>query len=52
MNVYCKGVIKQIDLAVDSIIKLIETLSVEDLSIKPTERKWSSGELLSHISIL
>ncbi|WP_413363368.1 DinB family protein [Lysinibacillus sp. 3P01SB] len=52
MNVYCKGVIKQMDLAVDSIIKLIGTLSEEDLSIKPTEGKWSIGELLSHISVL
>lgn len=52
MNVYCKGVIKQMDLAVDSIIKLIGTLSEEDLSIKPTEGKWSIGELLAHISVL
>lgn len=52
MNVYCKGVIKEMDLAVDSIIKLIETLSEEDLDIKPTEGKWSIGELLSHISVI
>lgn len=52
MNIYCKGVIKQMDLAVDSIIKLIDTLSEEDLNIKHTEEKWSIGELLSHISVL
>lgn len=52
MNVYCKGVFKEMDLAVDSIIKLINTLSEEDLKIKPTVGKWSIGELLSHISVL
>jgi uncharacterized damage-inducible protein DinB len=52
MNVYCKGVFKEMDLAVNSIIKLIDTLSEEDLKIKPTEGKWSIGELLSHISVL
>ncbi|WP_342567017.1 DinB family protein [Psychrobacillus sp. FSL K6-4046] len=52
MNVYCKGVFKEMDLAVNSIIKLIETLSDEDLNIKPTEGKWSIGELLSHMSVI
>lgn len=52
MNVYCKSVFKEMDLAVNSIIKLIETLSDEDLNIKPTEGKWSIGELLSHISVI
>jgi uncharacterized damage-inducible protein DinB len=52
MNVYCKGVFKEMELAVNSIIKLIDTLSEEDLKIKPTEGKWSIGELLSHISVL
>ncbi|KGR76371.1 DinB family protein [Ureibacillus sinduriensis] len=52
MNVYSNGIIKQMDLAVDSIIKLIECLSEEELKIKPNEDKWSIGELLSHISVL
>lgn len=52
MNVYCTGVFKEMDLAIDSIIKLIDTLSEEDLYIRPTERKWSVGELLSHMSVL
>jgi uncharacterized damage-inducible protein DinB len=52
MNVYCKGIFKEMDLAVNSIIELIETLSDEDLNIRPTEGKWSIGELLSHISVL
>ncbi|WP_298466933.1 DinB family protein [uncultured Psychrobacillus sp.] len=52
MNVYCKGVFSEMDLAVNSIIKLIETLSDEDLNIKPTEGKWSIGELLSHMSVI
>jgi uncharacterized damage-inducible protein DinB len=52
MNVYCKAVFKEMDLAVNSIIKLIDTLSEEDLRIKPTEGKWSIGELISHMSVL
>jgi uncharacterized damage-inducible protein DinB len=52
MNIYCKGVFKEMDLAVNSIIKLIDTLNDEDLKLKPTEGKWSIGELLSHISVL
>ncbi|MDN3019937.1 DinB family protein [Paenibacillus sp. BSR1-1] len=52
MNVYCKGVFKEMDLAINSIIKLIDTLNEGDLNIRPTEGKWSIGELLSHISVL
>lgn len=52
MNVYCKGIINQMDMAVDSVVKLISTLSDEDLIIKPTAEKMSIGELLAHISVL
>ncbi|WP_409305549.1 DinB family protein [Peribacillus sp. SCS-155] len=52
MNVYCIGVFKEMDLAINSIIKLMDTLNEGDLNIRPTEGKWSIGELLSHISVL
>lgn len=52
MNIYCMGIFKEMDLAVDSIIKLIDTLSDADLYIRPTEGKWAIGELLTHISVL
>lgn len=52
MNSYCVGVFKELDLAVDSIVELINTLSEEDLAIRPTEGKWSIGELLTHMSVL
>ena len=52
MNVYCKGVFKEMDLAINSIIKLIDTLDEGDLYVRPTEGKWSIGELLSHISVI
>ena len=52
MNVYCNGIFKEMDLAIDSIVKLIDTLNEEDLNTRPTEGKWSIGELLSHISVL
>ncbi|WP_430169575.1 DinB family protein, partial [Peribacillus psychrosaccharolyticus] len=35
-------------MAVDSVIKLMDTLSDEDLTIKPNPEKWSIGELLAH----
>lgn len=52
MNIYCQGIFKQMDIAVDSVIKLINTLSDEDLSIRPTAEKMSIGELLAHLSVL
>jgi uncharacterized damage-inducible protein DinB len=52
MNVYCKGIINQMDMAIDSVVKLINTLNEEDLNIKPTEEKWSIGELLVHMSVI
>lgn len=52
MNPYCKGIIQQMDLAVDSVIKLMDTLSDEDLLIKPNPEKWSIGELLAHMSVI
>lgn len=52
MNIYCAGIFKEMDLAVDSISKLVDTLSEDDLHIRPTEGKWAIGELLTHISVL
>lgn len=52
MNVYCKGIFKEMDLAINSIIKLIDTLDERDFYVRPTEGKWSIGELLSHISVI
>lgn len=52
MNPYCKGIIQQMDLAVDSVIKLMDTFSDEDLLIKPNAEKWSIGELLAHMSVI
>ncbi|WP_233281271.1 DinB family protein [Paenibacillus algicola] len=40
------------DLAIHSIVKLIDMLSEEDLNFRPTEGKWSMGELLSHMSVI
>lgn len=52
MNIYCAGIFKEMDLAVDSIYKLVDTLSEDDLYIRPTQGKWAIGELLTHISVL
>lgn len=52
MNVYCRSVFKGMDMAVESIVKIINTLNEDDLSIRPTSEKMSIGELLVHISVL
>jgi uncharacterized damage-inducible protein DinB len=40
------------DMAVDSVVRLIDTLNEKDLNIKPTAEKWSIGELLMHMSVI
>lgn len=52
MNTYCTSVFKGMDMAVESIVKIINTLNEEDLSIRPTADKMSIGELLAHMSVL
>ncbi|MDN7241061.1 DinB family protein [Planococcus sp. N028] len=52
MNAYCKGIINQMDMAVDSVVNLMRTLNDTDLTVKPTADKWSIGELLAHMSVI
>ncbi|MBZ5201633.1 hypothetical protein HU147_10430 [Planomicrobium chinense] len=52
MNPYCKGIIQQMDLAVESVVQLMNTLSEEDLLVKPNAEKWSIGELLARMSVI
>jgi uncharacterized damage-inducible protein DinB len=40
------------DMAIDSVVRLIDTLNEKDLNIKPTAEKWSIGELLIHMSVI
>lgn len=52
MNVYSKGILNQMDMAIDSVVKLMKMLNEEDLNIKPSAEKWSIGELLAHMAVI
>lgn len=47
-----ESVIHQIEVAVNTIIKIIDNLSDEDLQKRPTPNKYSIGELLEHIAVI
>ena len=46
------SVLHQIEIAIQSIIKIIDQLEEEDLTKRPTPNKHSIGELLEHIAVL
>lgn len=52
MNPYVKSALHQIEVANDTIIKIIETLEESDLMKRPTADKHSIGELLKHIAMI
>lgn len=52
MNHYCRGILHQIEVAISSILEIIGQLDKHDLDYRPTDEKYSIGELLSHISVL
>ncbi|MDQ0226065.1 damage-inducible protein DinB [Bacillus sp. 7586-K] len=49
---YYVSVIHQIEVAVNTIIKIIDNLSEEDLQKRPTPNKHSIGELLEHLVVI
>ncbi|KPL58691.1 DinB family protein [Rossellomorea vietnamensis] len=52
MNVFCRSTLHQIEVAIESIIGIMDGLKEEDLIMRPTPSKHSIGELLSHISLI
>ena len=52
MNVYCQSTLHQMEVAITSIIGMMDTLTDEDLTKRPTPSKHSIGELLSHIALI
>ncbi|WP_201716051.1 DinB family protein [Rossellomorea arthrocnemi] len=52
MNVYCQKTLHQIEVAVNSIIEIMDELTDEDLTRRPTPQKHSIGELISHIALI
>jgi uncharacterized damage-inducible protein DinB len=52
MNLYCQSVFEQMDMAIESVLGIIDTLREEDLAVRPTADKMSIGELLAHLAVL
>ncbi|MGG4490565.1 DinB family protein [Metabacillus idriensis] len=52
MNPYVKHALNQIDVAIETIIKIIDSLEDHDLLKRPTADKHSIGELLEHIAMI
>ncbi|WP_112180253.1 MULTISPECIES: DinB family protein [Paraliobacillus] len=49
---HCDRVLHQIEVAVKTVIKIVDTLEEEDLQKKPTANKHSIGQLLEHIAVI
>lgn len=52
MNPYVKATLNQISIAVRSVIDMMDKLEPSDLTIQPTENKFSIGQLLAHMSLI
>ncbi|MGP4039792.1 DinB family protein [Gracilibacillus sp. D59] len=48
----CENVLHQIEVAVNTVIEIIEKLEEDDLQKRPTSNKHSIGELLEHIALI
>lgn len=51
-NAYITSALNQMEIALKTIIKIIETLEEADLQKKPASNKRSIGELLEHIALI
>lgn len=47
-----KSVLHQIEIAIETILKIMNQLTEEDLQKRPTNNKHSIGELLEHLAVL
>ncbi|WP_226585491.1 DinB family protein [Halobacillus litoralis] len=52
MNMYCQSAFHQLEVVIASISEMVGQLSEEDLQLRPTEGKYSIGELLEHIAAI
>jgi uncharacterized damage-inducible protein DinB len=52
MSTYCKSALNQIEIALKTTEKIIDTLEDADLQKRPSYNKRSIGELLEHIAII
>ncbi|MCG7343169.1 DinB family protein [Sporosarcina sp. ACRSL] len=52
MNAYVKATLNQISIAVRSITTMMDQLEPSELDVKPTDNKFSIGQLLAHVSLI
>ncbi|WP_081415240.1 DinB family protein [Ectobacillus panaciterrae] len=52
MNAYREGVFNQINVLIQTILSIVDKLEESDLEKRPTENKYSIGELLKHIATI
>ncbi|WP_019241074.1 MULTISPECIES: DinB family protein [Bacillus] len=52
MNYYCESILYQIYLALSTTKEMLQSLTDEDLTLRPTPNKYSVGELFEHIAII
>ena len=52
MNMYCQSAFHQLEVVIASISEIVGQLTEEELALRPTEEKYSIGELLEHLSII
>lgn len=48
----CESVLHQIEVAIKTVIKIMDNVEEEDLQKRPTPNKHSIGELLEHIAVI
>ncbi|MGM0852851.1 MAG: DinB family protein [Bacillota bacterium] len=52
MNPYCKTALHQIQICIETLVKMINQLEEKDLHERPAPDKLSVGELLEHIALI
>ncbi|UFT99610.1 DinB family protein [Radiobacillus kanasensis] len=52
MNSFVHHALHQINIAVDTTSQMLDKLEEQDLKIRPTESKFSVGELAAHLSMI
>ncbi|MGM0840037.1 MAG: DinB family protein [Bacillota bacterium] len=52
MNPYCKSALHQIQVCIETLVKMIDQLEEKDLLERPDPGKHSVGELLEHIALI
>jgi uncharacterized damage-inducible protein DinB len=52
VNPYCKSALHQIQVCIETLVKMVNQLEEKDLHARPAPDKHSVGELLEHIALI